>query len=414
MVVPLTRSPYQQNPIAELGAIGDWFVNAATGNDSYDGQSATNVGGTTHGPWASIEKANAVISPNGARLRLQQATTVHVATGAYGGLKLYPDQTSSGFPFLVDCATTSAGPWTLATVVNTNPAGPTRGRITAAGATFTNRRKLRCVTGSHPGAVTYINGVTSATDCFVQHWYDPSTDSTVDLAPGDTIVQDTIGVSFNAMFCQKLGPDPGAGSCYTLKNANVARGASLPGIFGGGLTNTITRGPLLQECEIGAAIWNGVFSFIGCRAPTGFSLCNGVIAMAGCAMQNGSVFVFEKSLLRPRLGCGVDAAQIHLTGDSSLWFSSAHDCEFENGGALLTAIEIDPMCRMLADVGQQLWGVTGTYGTGVNVHSGATICYDQTPTIPSTVNSLLAGVNTPFGSWPVADTAHAAFIAKTV
>lgn len=405
--VALSRLAWEQNPIADLGSVTDWYL-SGSGSDSNDGQDPTQA-------FRTSEKLNSVISPNGARLLMQQAVTVHVAAGSYNGLKLYPDQTSSGFQFLVDCATTQAGPWTLATVVNTNPSGPTRGRITAAGATFTNRRKLRCVSGSHVGAVTYINGVNSATDCFVQHWYDPALDVTVDLSPGDGIVQDTIGVSFTGIFCQKLGADPIPGSCLTVKNASIGRGVALPGVIGGGLTNTIAnRGPLLQECEIGAAIWSGLFSFVGCRAPTGFALCNGVVAMAGCAMQNGSVLVFEKSLLRPRLGCALDAAGIHATGDSSLWFTSAHDCEFENGGALLTAIEIDSMSRMQADVGQQLWGVTGTYGTGINVHSGSTLCFDVAPTIPSTVNSLLAGVNTPFGSWPVADTAHAAFIAKTV
>jgi hypothetical protein len=414
-MIPLTASPYEQNPIRTLGGIGDWWVDPA-GSDSNDGQSATTVGGTTHGPWATIEKANSVLSPNGARWKLQQDTTVHVAAGNYGALQLYPEE--NGFNFVVDCAQTSTGPLVINAPINT-AAPATRGRITlASGTGLVNKLKLRCTAGSKVGAVAYSNGRNSATDTFVMNWYDPSVDGPVNLAAADTIVQDTLGVTFAAVVCQKLGADPAAinaGGSYQIKRAKVTRGVAIPGIYGGGNTPVLQRAPTLFECEIGATIWTGVWHFIACRTPTGFGVGDGIINMSGCAVQ-GLVNVFERSLLRIRNSCAFDGAGVLVQGRASIFWTGSTGCEFENGTAGIDAIDLAATCAGSIGPAIQLWGVTGTWRNGLRVRAGVTLTYDTVPSILATVETELAGANITYADWGTAaaqNAARAAFIVQS-
>lgn len=69
----------------KLSATTQFYVNGATGSDSFDGTSATPIGGTLHGPWATLQHADNVIA-----LQTDLNTfdaDINIAAGSYVGVE---------------------------------------------------------------------------------------------------------------------------------------------------------------------------------------------------------------------------------------------------------------------------------------------------------------------------------------
>jgi hypothetical protein len=364
--------------------VADWYVNAATGNDSNSGTSPSEA-------FATTERLSAVLCPGGAALTIAQDTTVHIAAGAYGRLALNIDNPTATALFLSIVGEISSGaPIVLATVTNSAPTGPTRGRITTLSGAFTNHTRLRCTAGSNVGAVAYVTGVTSALDAFVSGWLDPLV-NVVNLSAADEVVEDTLLVSI-AHFDLKQRSFGG----IILQDIECLTGGEM---VGASAHDAIQ----LYRCNLG-----GQIAGVGTAVSSAFTIAtnfeNGTFRLFGNVYR--ALVDTENAVLRlSQRNCFDGGRLILQSASQAVFFSNpTGDCEFENGVGGVIALDVRAGCQLNA--ASNLWGVTGNYGTGVRVRSAAAVGYTVALTIPSTINAVVGGTNKAWAALPFNDPTH--------
>jgi len=401
-MIALSRNPYEQNPIAALGTVPEWWVDLTNGDDSWNGQDETNTPGTTIGPFKTIEKLCETLFPNGQISTLLTIALVHVAPGAYGKLRVNPDnQTDHAFFLWFVCEFTEGADITLSAVTNTDPATRTRGEIETLAGTFVNKKRIRIKSGSNPDAVAWSAGLNGGDPkkTFVSSWTDGSV-TTVDASIGDVVGVDDLTVSFDEVDLEIHG-----------FGGIIVQDASMPN---GGVCHSTNFLDSIQlyRCDI-AGTWTGAASIFASRVNAGAEFSNGFFRFAGNAYQ-ANVTIDNN--------CFALIEGAHLS-DGATWFwaqfaqgltipgsgEPANTAwEFENGAGH-TAINVQAGCMF--NIQMRLWsavgGGTGAYALGVKVGSAVNVAYSILPTIAATIESNIGGTNKAFSTWPFADAAHA-------
>lgn len=205
----------------------DWYVDANNGNDGYTG--------TLGNPLQTIEELNRRLCPRNIPIFLQSNVNVHLAAGTYNEFRITVDQFSGFYVHVFGSYTSTSNITVSATnFSHTVPGTSTRGRITTSSGTFTNKKRVRVVSGSNPGAIAYFTALNSATDGYVTAWTD-STFSTVDISSGDIVAVDTLTSNILACNLTVESWDDGGGiwiqDCI-LSQGGACNGSSLrDGIF---------------------------------------------------------------------------------------------------------------------------------------------------------------------------------------
>jgi hypothetical protein len=266
-------------PSPALQAQAAWAVDAAAGSD-------TNTG-LPGAPLQTLEELTRRLCPFGRACGVSTNVTVTIAPGRYGALDLLLAQAE---PFVgtfnVNCVFASVAT-TLTSVINTVP-GVSQGRITvAAGPINVFHPRIRA---TNQAAITYIEGVNSATDAFVKTWY-PVADNgvPVNIPNGAPVTIETVGaddVGVPGVVIERVNVRVICSTRndlrFSLNNAEFANGVSVVGI-----NNT----PLLQGCKASTAgttqNYRGNFRAVNCQlgdvVVNGFE--QGPIAIVGCSMS---------------------------------------------------------------------------------------------------------------------------------
>jgi hypothetical protein len=356
--------------------VAAWFIDAAAGNDANDGLSSGTALKTT-------EELSRRLCPGGQQLVVQQNTTVTLAAGTYGALELnLIAPVGASVSFTVNGAFTSSAPITLATVVDTVAlaSAPVRGRITTASGTFVDKKRIRATSGPSAGAITFCTGLNSATDAWVKTWFLESSLSQVNIAPGTTVVVDTLGVTVSRLLVETgRGTVSGSGLSFVVSNVILPTGCKINNPLNG------SQAWDFSQCEIGdgvtAAKVSGNIQFRNSRfvsSPSAFLLALfpplqpviwGCVFEGACQLfstalffkancSNGARFSIGTPLsVSPGVGA-VESAQV-AWDDNVEWVNGVAD----------TAISVGVGSTI--GIYAQMFGFGTPYSVGIQLESGA-------------------------------------------
>lgn len=386
-------------------SVAAWFVSASTGSDSNNGQSS----GTA---FATTEKLQNTLCPNGIKCTLQQSTAFTIDSGSYGELLLNLDiPVGSGFAVAINGKVTSGASITLASVVNTvESASAVRGRLTTASGTFVDKARIRSTSGVTAGAITYSMGLTGATDTWVKTWNLPGTGGVVNVANGTTCVIDTLTTTI---------------ARFRLTAYGGLIGAIGDLIFPSGLyVDAPTEGSqsfLVNGCQLGDAVttWrvigniqltNCVYGAAGGTALlVGQPIFRGSMILGPFDVQGGSA----NSAPSLQSGNAFNGGSIVVGGTATTASDSIgldSPVEWTNGAGM--AIVLNSIGAVLGIKGQQ-YGFGAPYTVGVSMvggtHASATTA--ALVAIPATQPLQLAGNNRPYSAIPISfDRADCSFV----
>ncbi len=353
--------------------VNAWFIDAAGGNDANDGLSSGSALRTT-------EELAQRLCPGGQQLVVRQNTTVTLAAGTYGALELnLIAPVGASVSFTINGAFTSSAPITLATVVDTVAlaSAPVRGRITTASGTFVDKKRIRATSGPSAGAITFCTGLNSATDAWVKTWFLESTLQQVNIAPGTTVVVDTLGVTISRLLVRTgRGTVTGTGLTFVMSNVILPTGCKIDNPLNGSQIWDFS------QCEIGdgvtAAKISGNIQFRNCRFIAAAAFGSGAFfapfqpVLWGCVLEGGwsafsAVQFFRADCFNGgQLGIGTPSTGGGVATESSQ--AALSDVEWVNGVAG-NAIDIGSS-GTLGIYGQQ-FGFGTPYSVGFRLESGA-------------------------------------------
>lgn len=255
----------------------EWYVDAVTGNNGNSGQ----VGA----PLADCAELARRIFPNQTRLMLTNDVTVYISAGTYSqgffavgnaesvsGLSLTNNQLTKLLRIVCATSVVIMPPLVLAT----NPTAPvTRGQISIPVGTFTNRKRIRIVSGPSVGSVGYSTGLNAnPQNTFLSGLVLPQFEGFHIFSGatlGDVVQEETPTVLF-----RRAEFDCGPYARIIIENAQIIR-ATVNGVC--------------SETPSGDAGGNVTFS--ACDAAGSFSIwqCNaGGANMFGCRITTATVF----------------------------------------------------------------------------------------------------------------------------
>lgn len=393
-------------PSPALGGQAAWFI-ATTGNDNNDGLTL----GTA---LRNVEELGRRLSPAGGLCTLTNAvTTVTIGAGSFGQLNLrvtWPNSFGSfGAQLFILGALSSSASITLAAGTVNTTQGSVRAQVVTAAGTFVNQLRIRAISGTHTGAITYSNGLNGdAQHSFVQPWSDFATgNSLFSPAVGDNVVVDTLLTTVESLTVSQFG----AGGYFQYQDL-IAQNIFVTndnntGIFGDG-------GPYIFGCEngldaSGACEWsaiNGANAF-SCRIKTTCILIGSAWELNGCAIQ-ASARLTGPTSLRLRNGNAIDAGVFatagFVVGDSlkggvSQIVNIGTGVELENGQAGSTAFNLLDSSSML--IQQPFWGLAGTWGKGFSFATATSLDPGTVPTFPCTIGYATPSGNFAFTETPV-------------
>ncbi len=354
-----------------LSSQADWYVNASAGSDTNDGKTSGTALAT------QLEFSNR-FSPNGTERSLNQATVLHVAAGAYTGDRLRV-HVAGGNTFKAVGATSSGSSITLSSVTNPVPGttigGGTRGRIVTASGTFAVGQMLRCTSGSHVGAIAFVQELDGdAQHAFVTHWHTTGAKRgvQVNLAAGDVVVPDTNLASLSEVSVRTTG-----------SNASV-RFQNFAGTIAYENWTDSEFGVLFDACT--GSFASGVHAYAGfMRCQGGWFTTGGYIEYLGGNHLNAN-YIYAKTRIDFSGGDCVSLAGLQFYACSvalSLdWTggSSSNGLEFERCGSNACII-IGADSVFSQGFGLRCWGVTGSTAIGVSFLAGSRAVFGTLPTM---------------------------------
>lgn len=333
-----------------------WEISQATGNDSNDG--------TPGHPLATLREFLARLAPGGTPLRVNQLTTVNLLDGTFTeGLYL---KTAGLFNIVFQGKFSSSAPITLVTVTNTVPGittvgSGTRGRISRAAGNFVVNQMLRCVAGSHVGAVAYVQALDGDPQhAFVTHWHTQTLGfraTQVNLTAGDVVVVDTNLVNIPNIYVEQSGlaavrfrniGDP------SIPAVNLYCGGDIFSVTfdlcqGGFSCSPRITGPVFMRCQGAWFCTGGYIAYQGGNHfINSYLYSNTRIDFSGGDCVTGSGFRFY--------GCTVQQVLDWAAASSpgGLQFEGVGECMRISQGTLVGNSFSLPM-----------WGVTGSTANGI-------------------------------------------------
>jgi hypothetical protein len=341
----------------------DWYIDPSGGNDAADG--------TITGPLKNWAELKARISPRGREFSPFQATIVHIAAGTLDPISIKLAGTNQ---LTIQGAFTSGSNITLSAVTNTAP-GTTpgtgvRGQIATASGTFAVNQMLRCVSGSNPGAVAYVQELNGdAQHAFVTHWHTNTLGdrgTQVDLTAGDVVVVDTNGVNVSSCVLEQastakiriknLGSSP-ASSMFIVARSNTVFGITFD-LCQGGFSSAAGSNPNFMRCQGGWFASGGYIQYQGGNHFTGnYLYSHSKIDFSGGDCVSNAGFQFYDCHIQ----AGLDWAARR----------SSYGLQFERVGAG-TCIVIGESSTFTTTLSMPVWGVTGAAtGVGLDFNGGS-------------------------------------------
>lgn len=334
-------------PSPALAKQAAWAVDVAAGSD--------NNSGLPGSPLKTVEEFSQRLSPGGAKVTLQQATTCTLAAGSYGQLNLnldwFPGAVAFGNgEFAVIGTMVSSAPMVLTAVTPENPATQVSNELVTAAGAFVNRQRIRVTNGVRIGSLTYSTGLNgSALDTFVGTWLNYVTNSNAPPAVGDSVVTETWATTL--AYCTIAVRGTGNVSVrdmtltqlcalddYTTVGGHTTGGGGF--IFGCDLSSTFL------VSNTGAYVWS-------CRIPVGAatSIKSGQWKVDGTAVQ-GKLYVYTAA------SCSFDDSGNFIDGGN-----------FIVGGTSTSNHVGNSTCRIAGNV----QFCNGTATSAVSVSQGATL-----------------------------------------
>lgn len=380
--------------------IPDIYVNGGTaGDDSKDGSLGH--------PIKTLEEWAARMFPKGTKRNFKQPTTLHVAAGTYPVLRANLDEGSS--PLTVVCESSDSANITLNTVTNTVPGITTvgsgiRGQVSTLSGTFAVGQMLRCVSGSHVGAVAYVMKLgVDAQHAFVSHWHVNTLGyraTQVNLANGDVVVVVTNLVDITTV---KLSTGEGVNITVQHLGTTWTSGCSLE------VHDKNFAGVRFDCCQ-------GFFSsFTGANFARSqghwFSLGGSWSFQGGnhWKVQYIAFSGYSTSVSMVGGDCVSDAGFQNYGAHISLGFDLAGGTnfgglEFEDcGSAGCLSINYGGTFQVTAEL--PIWGVTGApSGVGVSLVNGNFLnTQTQRPTINAAIQASVGGKSYTYAQMPIVD-----------
>jgi hypothetical protein len=366
----------------------DWYVDAVSGDDAADGQTALT-------PLKTIAEVSRRLSG----IALQVFTTVHLAAGAYGACRFDIQQGAvDGAGILVVGTVSSSSPVALTGVTATNPNTSTRGRIQAA-TTFVDATRLRLVSGAGSGAMAEVTRVIGVGDANVTEWSQISSlqfgTLTNQATPsiGDQFVVDTIQSSVTLIDMQC---DSSVRGRVIIQNCNIRQTAagSVPQAhrMRGNSSPSLGIGALIYACNFadagGSAFQDCYTMFFCCSVDTQAIFSKSFIALAGGSCR-GLMTLIQGGFIQTRGPYCFDAGRLVLS--AGIWSSNGTNLQFcdSAGGA---AVQCSVSGRSYSSgASAPWWSSDCTFATGVAVASGCGVFYTTLPTIVAATQEVLLG-----------------------
>jgi hypothetical protein len=373
-----------------------WFVDPVNGSDANDGATA---------PTALKTLRELGVRWNRGRLT-KAAYTVTVAAGDVGKMGAWDIDIGPGTLVTIAGTLSSTAPRAIATVTATNIATNTRGAITDAGGAFARGQRLRLVSGTQTGALTYCQGGTVAASAVVSGWSQAGNlappggatfPSIVEPTAGDQYVTDTflttvhIGAQFTLRGPGRLAlrdlnwtVDP-ASSFAEFESFQISQSQRA----------TIPMSPQLfiYGCQFDS---NGFCGVVGHGGPVNFGQC---IFRATTSLVYGACAAFNECVFQSSLTVGFFAFMqfvTRLTFDGGSMIVKSATFESNGGSIQAGATAAGGNCiEFLANSynywhgGGRLWGPTSGYAVGVRVHAFAGFMWDAT-SLPTLTGSTTA------------------------
>jgi hypothetical protein len=374
--------------------VSDWYVNGVTGNDANDGSITS--------PLKTLIELTARLCPGGSTRTVYQNTFLHVAAGTYTAPAIRLSFAGL-FTVKLQCAFTSSANLTVssvaATVAGTTTVGSgTRGQIGIVSGTLAVNQLLRCVSGSHVGAVAYVQELNGdAQHAFVTAWVDLN-NLKVDLIVGDVIVIDTPTVDMD-----HLDMDTHNGATVRVEylgtsTANVVQLRVNPGDIDS-IQFYACRGYFQSNFSAGANFWccagtwyteQGYWRFLGthfCTTATQFDNCIVELAGPDCVFGAGNGVSFYEC--QAFIGKSFDAA--HGTRGNTTGFSAE---KITAGGGNTGLYLWGALSSLTVANGYAIWGVTGaSTGWAFYLEPSCVLLIDQASPQPTMFAAFLIGTN---------------------
>ncbi len=337
--------------------------------------------------------------------RPRQSTNIYVLDGAFPSLELaFSIPVGSNYVIDVKCSYISGSSITLASVVNTDAttAALVRGRITTASGAFADECRIRSTSGANAGAITYCDGLNSATDAWVKSWFlEVAYDNLqiVNVASATTCVVDALQVSFGRVQIRSAGHP--RGGVFRISDALLPYGAEFVNVVGG------STGLYLSGCKIGN---NDVSPLI--------ARLSGNVQFRNCQFFGTSEVGIYHPLQPLFWGCSICKTTIRIFGQVSFFaansFNAAHvvcgssdtaiaavthigQSEWVNGTGTAFTVEAASLVRV---AGQQ--SSSGTYAVGWALGADAHVVSDTIAqlSIAATQQATMAGQNVNYSDLP--------------
>jgi hypothetical protein len=373
-----------------------WVIDPAAGNDGN--------AGTALSPLKTIRE----LSNRWRGGRLLHATySVSVLAGDAGKLGRWDVDIGAGVLVTVAGTMTSTAPAALTGVVATGITTNTRGTVSDAAGAFARGQRLRMVSGTQSGAITYTQGGTVAATAVVVGWSQagnltPPTyagfPSPVEPAIGDQYVTDTYSTTLHMGGLFQLR---GSGR-LVIRDCNFTTDPANSSADIEGFTCTQTnRGTIpinsqlvILACQFDSACFA---SFLNGGGPINVSQC---IFKSSTSVSYGACVAFNECTFTSSLTVGFSAFVQNVTrwtldGGNVIFKTSFFETNSGSIQAGATALpgaiclEFLPGAFNYWHGGGRLWGPTSGYAVGVRVHAFAGFMWDPS-TLPTLTGSTTA------------------------
>jgi hypothetical protein len=374
-----------------------WFVNSTTGNDSNDGATPAT---------ALLTLAELTRRIGGGTLTLSTTITL---TGDFSAQVFALDVTIDANVLVTvvgDLVIADSG--SITAVMAAAPATNTRGQITDATQSFTDKSRLKLTSGAIVGSIAYVTRVIAATNVNVSAWALLSNPLTSQLPTigtpsiGNTYDVETLSTTIGRVQVQVHGS--GRLVFKDLVITPATSGAHRATNDSSQLANVMFWG-----CRFGSAqsclFYDSIACFISCAWDGTMVLAKSVATMR--ATTNRGVLKADlSSEVQFARSCNFDGGTLWVSGHSEATITgSPGDVEFSDVVAD-AAVTVDP--GSVVDANQQLttivWGANNTLSWAFLIRSGGFYTYAVT-TAPvlsggGTADISLGGNNTAYGVLP--------------
>jgi hypothetical protein len=350
---------------------------------------------------------------------VMQDVTVTLRSGTLTDMGPSDIRIATGVLVTFQGTVTSTAPSSFTAVTNTNSFGNVRGTITDPSGSFARGQRLRTISGTHSGAITYCQGTTTSTVACVAQWslltsFHPpsngaSNDSSVSI--GDNYVIDTLQTTFRGRMDLRIH---GAGRIL-WKDINFTSDPtnSFASYQAWRVQSDPTNGAgiMFVSCSFDAncfpAFTTGLISISQCIFLSSLSLfACGVATISNCIFQS-FLTIFGVSLMQLRVSNTIDGGRILQTDGGIIENQGPIECGATSGAGGV-AWEVDPSCFTYQHSNASFWGPTSGYTYGVRTYSTSGYQYKFVPTLTGslTADAIIAGVNKSWAQLPFENTTN--------